>query len=141
MTNIDNIINKLESDYSQLITWFDNNCMKANKDKFHLLIPNHDEDVCINIGMKIIKGSMSEKLLGVNIDNNLKFDKHVSILCNKASQKLHALARISRYVSDHKLIILMKSFVLSQFGYCPLVWMYHSKTLNNRIYKSHESSI
>ena len=77
--------------------------MNVNYDKFHLLIPNHDDDVYINIGMHIIKGSKSKKLLRINIDNNLRFDKHVSILCDKASQKLHALARISKYVSNHKL--------------------------------------
>ena len=38
MTILTNIITKLESAYCQLIKWFDNNCMKANYDKFHLLI-------------------------------------------------------------------------------------------------------
>ena len=59
------------------------------------LIPYHD-DLYINIGMHIVKGSKTEKLLGIDIDNNLHFDKHVSILCDKASQNLHALARISK---------------------------------------------
>ena len=77
--------------------------------------------------MHIIKGSKSEKLIGVNIDN-LRVDKHVSILCDKVSQKLHVLARISTYVSNHKLEVFMKSFILSQFGYCPLIWLCHSKT-------------
>ena len=27
----------------------------------------------------------------------------------------------------------MKSFVTSQFGYCPLIWMFHSRRLNNKI--------
>ena len=111
--------------------------MKANYDKFHLLIPYHDDDVYINIGMYIIKGSKSEKLIGIDIDNNLRVDKYDSTLCDKASQKLHALARISKDVSDHKWKVLIKSFVLSQFGYCPLVWMFHRKTLHNRINRLH----
>ena len=36
---------------------------------------------------------------------------------------------------------IMKSFILSQFGYCPLVWMFHSRKLNNRINKIHEKSL
>ena len=35
----------------------------------------------------------------------------------------------------------MKAFINSQFGYCPLVWMFHSRKLNNRINKIHESSL
>ena len=35
----------------------------------------------------------------------------------------------------------MKSFVHSQFGYCPLVWMFHSRKLNNRIDRIHERSL
>ena len=35
----------------------------------------------------------------------------------------------------------MRSFILSQFGYCPLVWMFHSRKLNNRINKIHERAL
>ena len=40
-----------------------------------------------------------------------------------------------------KLRILMKSFILSQFNYCPLVWMFHSKQFNNRINRIHEGAL
>ena len=32
----------------------------------------------------------------------------------------------------------MKAFITSQFSYCPLIWMFHSRTLNNRINNIHE---
>ena len=35
----------------------------------------------------------------------------------------------------------MKAFIEFQFGYCPLIWMFHSRMLNNRINKLHESSL
>ena len=38
--------------------------------------------------------SECEKLLGIKIHNTLSFDKHVSDLCRKTSQKLHALASV-----------------------------------------------
>ena len=37
--------------------------------------------------------------------------------------------------------IIMNSFIASQFGYCPLVWMFHSRALNNRINRIHERSL
>ena len=33
---------------------------------------------------------------------------------------------------------LMKSFLESQFGYCPLVWMFYSRGVNNKINQLHE---
>ena len=35
----------------------------------------------------------------------------------------------------------MKAFIESQFGYCPLLWMFHSRKLNNRINKLHERAL
>ena len=75
----------------------------------------------------IIKTSKSEKLLGINIDNLLTFNEWVSKLCKKESQKLHAIARISSYLNKNKLRLLMNAFFPSQFGYCPLVWMFHNR--------------
>ena len=37
--------------------------------------------------------------------------------------------------------IIMKTFIRSQFGYCPLVWMFCSRRLNNRINRIHERSL
>ena len=34
--------------------------------------------------------------------------------------------------------ILMNAFFTSQFSYCPLVWMCHSRTNNNKINRLHE---
>ena len=35
----------------------------------------------------------------------------------------------------------MKAFVISQFNYCPLIWMFHNRALNNRINKIHERAL
>ena len=32
----------------------------------------------------------------------------------------------------------MNSFFNSQFNYCPLVWMFHSRSIKNRINRLHE---
>ena len=35
----------------------------------------------------------------------------------------------------------MKAYITSQFGYCPLVWMFHSSSLNNNINSWHERAL
>ena len=37
--------------------------------------------------------------------------------------------------------IIMKSFITSQFSYCPLIWMFHSRRLNNKINSIHERAL
>ena len=138
---LESIINSLQNDTLILKKWFNDNFFKMNADKCKLLVTNHDNDVHINIDGKTIYGNTSVKLLGVTIDNNLNFSEHVSNICKKAGQKLHALRRVSHLMNKTKLRILMKAFIESQFSYCPLIWMFHNRTLNNRINKLHENAL
>ena len=88
-----------------------------------------------------VKNGRKEKLLGVNIDTKLSFENHVSSLCKKASQKLHALAKDVNFMDLAKRRSLMKAFITSQFNYCPLIWMLLYMQLNNRINKVHERAL
>ena len=95
--------------------------MKLNWDKCHLLVSGHrNETVWATIGETKIWESNKSKRLGVVIGGNLNFDEYVFDLCKKASRKLSVLARLSNYMSFEKRKILLKAFVESQFGYCPL---------------------
>ena len=44
-------------------------------------------------------------------------------------------------MSTEKRRTLFKAFVVSQFNYCPLVWMFHTKESNNRINNLHEKAL
>ena len=61
--------------------------------------------------------------------------------CAKASNKLYALARISPYMDQRKLRTLMRAFITSQFQYCPLIWVFHSRQLNKKINKIQERAL
>ena len=139
--NIEELIKSLENDSSILTKWFSDNYLVMNAEKCNLLVTKHDGNVFVDVEKEIIECSKAVKLLGVTIDNKLDFTEHVSKICNKASTKLHALARISNLMNPKKLRTLVKAFFESQFSYCPLVWMFHSRTLNNRINKLHERAL
>ena len=135
--NIDITLEKLEEVGKALFEWFsNNNFLKANADKCHLILST-DEPFSINIDNEVIKNSNNKKLLGINLNNRLGFDAHVANICSRVSKKLHALARISQYMSIHKRRMTMKVFIASEFGYCPLVWMFHSRKLNSRVNQLH----
>ena len=136
------LILRLEHDSLLAIEWFEANYMKLNEDKCHLLISGHKfEHVWAMIGNARIWESQHQKLLGVTIDKNLKFNNHISDMCIKASRKLTALGRLSRLLPFAKRRLLMKSFIETQFSYCPLIWMFHDRNLNNKINKLHERTL
>ena len=138
--SVNSLLSKLQENTSEIVKWLRSNYMKSNPDKNHLIVANSDK-ASIIIDNNVIRSSSSVKLLGVTIDNKLKFDEHVSAICKNASTKLHALARVATYMNSDKLRVLMKAFIESQFGYCPLIWMFHSRTLNNRINNIHERAL
>ena len=124
----------------KILDWFKYNNFKANATKCHFFLSPYQSATIIINGL-IIKSSNSQKLLGVKIDSNFTFEEHINNLCQKSSQKLHALTRISHYLSPNKKRILFKTFVISQFNYCSLVWVYHSRILNKRINNIHPRAL
>ena len=44
-------------------------------------------------------------------------------------------------MSADKRRLIFKTFIISQVNYCPLVWMVHTKQLNNRINSLHEKAL
>ena len=115
------VIRKLEDDSQILIQWYRNNYLKPNPDKWHLLLSDVDNDLNILISDKYIPNSSSQKILGVTFDNKLNFTTHITKLCKKAGQKIHALARISKFMSEGKRKFIMSAFISSHFSYCPLI--------------------
>ena len=75
----------------------------------------------LNINDLTINSENSVKLLGIEIDNRLSFEKHISTLCNKASNQLNAIGRIQKFMGFKEKEVLLNSFVYSNFNYCPLV--------------------
>lgn len=140
--SLENLFVNLENDIHAVINWFDNNFMKLNEDKCHFLTAaNTNEHLWVKVGKELIWESSEEKLLGITIDKNLNFNTHLSLLCNKVSQKVSALARVVRLIPFDKKIILLKTFIESQFSYCPLIWMYCSRKINRKINHIHERAL
>ena len=62
--------------------------MKLNTDKCHLLTSGSKyEHFWVQIGKDRIWEDNEVKLLGITIDNSLKFDTHINNICTKANQK------------------------------------------------------
>ena len=133
------VISALETSSSLLFEWFNSNFTKANSAKSQLIIEAEATNAMID-GLPI-DSSKIEVPLGIKIDHQLKFDDHVINLCKKARKKFSALARIAAFMNVSEKRIIVKSFIESQFGYSPLIWMFCSRGLNNKINCIHERAL
>ena len=135
--DVNGLMKSLEEASKELFKWFDDKLMKSNPDKRHLLVSTND-NVAIRKGNFQIENIKREKLLGILFDKKLSFDYHFSEIFKKVSRKLYSLGRATPYMNLLKRKILMNAFLNSQFSYCPLIWMCHSRIINKKINRLHE---
>ena len=88
---------KLQNASVKLFEWFHQNGLKSNHEKCHFL-SSLDINTKFSLPACMLENPNSQKLLGVTIDRKLNFNEHVTNLCDKASKKIQALARISPYI-------------------------------------------
>ena len=67
-------------------------------------------------------------VLGVNRDDKLNSNSHVSNMCNKAGRQLNVLQRLKGSLDYASRLSIYKGFIMSNFNYYPVVWMFTSKS-------------
>ena len=140
--DLNSLTKRLEPNSFLASEWFGNIKMKLNQDECYLLVSGYkNKNVWANIRNEKIWEINKQKLLGLVIERNLNFNEHVFSLCKKVGNKPSVLARLSNFMSFKQRHILLKTFIEFQFGYCPLIWMFHSRRVNNKINHLHECSL
>ena len=81
------------------------------------------------------------KVLGVTLDSKLNFKEHVDTLCSRASRQINALRRISKFLSTSARLKIYKSYIYSNFSYCPLAWIFCGKVNSNKLEKLQERAL
>ena len=69
------------------------------------------------------------------MDYKLCFEEPVSNFCQKDSARLNAPKRLGAFMSHQSLKIMVQSFILAHFNYCPLVWYFTSAKQINKMEK------
>ena len=87
--------NNLNIDLENVTSWFIQNGLKPNPDKYQAMVLGKTEDK-FNFKLADIDIKTTEKtcLLGVFLDYELKFDDHISSICRKVSSQISALNRL-----------------------------------------------
>ena len=119
----------MKIDLLNLNKWFSDNSLVANPSKFQLMFLGTKDynNLSLDIDNSTVSATAEVELLGIIIDNKLSFSSHIKKICKNANNKLCAIIRLRNYLSLSQTKLLINSYVLSNFSYCPLLWMFCQK--------------
>ena len=126
------------------ITGFETNLMEANPDKFQFMLLGKSvipEKKSLKFSKVEIQCETSVKLLGVTLDYKLNFNEHINFLAAKAGAQLSSLSRVWRFLDVDSKLILVKTFTLFHFRYCPIVWHFCGKLNDNKLENIHKRAL
>ena len=132
LTKFEGATLKLSNSTHLILNWFRINIIVVNPGKFPIIFLGSNIDngkITFMLENKRVKSRSEVKLLGITIDHKLSFTTHIENLCSTASDRLRTVARIRRFISFEQRKRLSKPYIMSTFEYCPLTWMYCSRTV------------
>ena len=80
----ESVVSNLKQSSTILFKWLNNNYMKVNTGKSHLLLSGNSRATA-TIENSYIESEDEQVLLGITIDSNLTFENHIRNICRKAS--------------------------------------------------------
>ena len=123
---------KLSSQYKLLATYMGDNRLVINNDKTHLLVMGGRrhaalrQQVSIDTGTVVVTPVETEKLLGLNIHQSLKWKEHVldskKSMVNTLTTRLNALKQVSRNASFKTRLMVANACFMSIITYMVAVW-------------------
>ena len=121
-----------------VVSWCNSNKLTINVNKTkYMLFKNRRKTLRVSgqvlVGRTILESVESTSFLGICIDKNLTWKKHIDNVCNMLSKKVGMLYRIRNFVSRNILITLYNAFILPHITYGLEVWGASLKTFLNPI--------
>ncbi|KAK3089449.1 hypothetical protein FSP39_003702 [Pinctada imbricata] len=112
----------LQSDINNLLRWSDTWLLSFNADKCKHLHLGGQTNIRYKMGDKEITSTNHEKDLGVIVDNELKFQLHISTQVKKANQIVGLIKRSFSYIDEEMFLVLFKSLVRPHLEYGSNIW-------------------
>ena len=115
--------------------------MRANPDKFQAIVLGMKNPKTLNfqLGNITIKSEDKVELLGIDLDSKLNFNCHIHEICQKAARQINTLKRLSKFLTFESRMAIFRSFIMSNFNYCSLVW--HACGVHRKLEKLQERAL
>jgi len=117
--------------------------MKTNAEKFQCMVLKRGTKLPFSISDQNneINSCREIDVLGVTLDDELNFNSHISGICAKASRQINILKRLSKYLNQDSRIAVYKSFISSNFSYCPVAWIFCGRGNSRKLEKIQERAL
>lgn len=126
----DIIERNLQNALTVLSKWCEHNGMVINLDKTKVMlittrqkrnrIANDNLHITLDdVELQVIS---SEKILGVQVDNNLLWADHINNITKKMSKNIWLLGRVKELLSVEHRILFYKSYIQPHVDYCNIIW-------------------
>ena len=134
----------MQGELSALNLWLKVNKLSLNVAKTEFMIVGSRQKLdavadnhCINLKIegKIIKRVDHAKSLGLYIDKNLSWSKHIEEISKKISSGIGALKRIRPFISQNIAVQIYKALIEPHFEYCSPVWHGINNKLSDKLQK------
>ena len=142
INNIKGIIEATERTLTKLKIKFSQLGLKINPNKTQCIFVgsptmtrNIDHNLYVNFDGYHINFSKNIKILGIILDENLLYDKHIESLCNKTKSTLIYLQRIKHKLDKATMKLIVESLVISKLNYCSLIYSKCSASLKKDVQK------
>ena len=116
---------RLKRCIDDVVIWCLFNDMKINPDKTETMLVSsltqlkqYDQTRALHVADSTVTLSGSVKILGVTIDSNLTYDKHVELVCQSCNYHIRALRHIRHMLPLHVANQVACSIVSSRLDYC-----------------------
>ncbi|KAL0868740.1 hypothetical protein ABMA27_008175 [Loxostege sticticalis] len=126
----DRAVARVNEDLESISTWCNSNCLTINPNKSQFMVIGSPKNIAklkdINTAILIngqpITRVDTAKNLGLVIDSNLKFERHIAECARNSFYRLKLLHKIRPYLSERIRITLCEALVLSRLNYCDTVY-------------------
>ena len=111
--------------------------MKLNGAKYpFMMFGNKSPDISVSISSSCIEQSDKEKLLRITFVKTWTSIATLQIHAKKNWPTTSCTCASGKILGPRRLQTVMNAFILSQFSYYPLIWMFHDRNVNNKKIKS-----
>jgi len=119
------ISDSVNNDLDRVSGWGLRNHVKFNSSKTQLLpisLSKTPPNFQITFEETTLEPSDNINILGLNINTELSWKPHITMIAKSASKKLGALFRLRRHFNSHQLLQIFKTSIRPCMEYCSHVW-------------------
>ena len=132
----------INADLAHVDQWYKQNGMRRNTSKYQAIVMGktqvrpqfHCEDIAIPITEDL-------EMLGVTVDDKMKFEKHIGKICRKVSQQIAVLKRMKKILPFETRKCLYLAFIIPHFNYCSETWHFSNKSAIAKLEKVNERAL